>query len=164
MACDHQTIPEVFNGIQVWGLGCSWQGSDLVVLHSHLHWPGCVEWSICLLGKTQELENCQSRRNQVLQIILKWSLHFIYIYAQIYIYMPKYVALTWCQWGCDASLPETNWKPRGSGFSCGKLSIAWCPKWPGKIMPDNRKLNTTTNNKLDLSSTFHAKECSSKCF
>ena len=62
---DH--IPEVFNGIQVWRLGWPWQGPDVVVLHPHLHWPGCVAWSIVLLEKTllRVGEHCQSKRKQV---------------------------------------------------------------------------------------------------
>ena len=52
-----------------WGSGLEIglvQGLDLVVLHPHLDWPGCVELSIVLLEKPilRFGEHCQSRRKQ----------------------------------------------------------------------------------------------------
>lgn len=46
---DH--IPEVFNGVQILRLSSPWQGPNLVVLHLHIDWPGCVAWNIVLLEK-----------------------------------------------------------------------------------------------------------------
>ena len=61
------TFQSFFYGIQVSKLGWPWQGPDLVILHPHLYWPGCVAWSIALLEKTllRVGEHCQSKRKQV---------------------------------------------------------------------------------------------------